>query len=463
MGLNSCQRKNSVMIFKRLPWLFITALIVFSGLKAHGGAEDPAGEMQELMDAYVGMGSFSGSVMVAKEGEVLFHKAYGKANHELEVPQETSGKFRIGPVSKAFTALLIHQLANEGELSLDDPVEKYAPEIPASKQIEIQHLLTHSSGLPDIAARGDFETLKKQSFDPDYIIQVLSEGGVAFEPGETHQASKSDYLLLGYIIEEVTGKSYREVLNEKVLGPLELDNTGYYQADSIIKNRVSGYTKNRGRLLNAPYLNNDVLFSAGGIFSTTGDLQSLATHLMDETLIEEDRLEEMWSREAGPYGLGWVIEEKNGLKTVGRQGSIDGFASNLAIVPDEELKVVVLGNYDTAPVDDIGDKLINIAMKEDYNPPENEEAVEISKSLYDLYSGSYILRSGLELNITREGDRLFAQIQGQPEFEIYPVSNKVFHYRSLDASITFETEEEDRVIEINLRQNGDKETGEPKN
>ena len=232
-------------------------------------AEDLTTKFQQYMDAAVKVDGFSGSVLVSRGGETLFARGYGLANIELGVPNTPRTKFRIGSITKQFTAMAVMVLAEQGKLELDDPIGKYVEDAPKTwEKVTIHHLLTHTSGVFDFSSAPDFEKLMAQPDTVPSLIARFRDRPLDFPPGEKCVHSNSGYILLGAVIEKASRMSYEAFLNEAIFGPLGLRDTGYDHSETILPNRAAGYERAGYELQNAPYHHMSQPYAAGALYST---------------------------------------------------------------------------------------------------------------------------------------------------------------------------------------------------
>ncbi|MDX1604417.1 MAG: serine hydrolase domain-containing protein, partial [Salinimicrobium sediminis] len=238
-------------------------------------AQEKSQQIKDLLNKYHEYGQFNGSALVSDDGELVFSDGFGMANMEYDIPNKPETKHRLGSITKQFTAALILQLVEEGKLELDKPISTYLPNYkgPAANVVTLHHLLTHSSGIPSYTSfPGFFEEQSRDPSSPAEFVKVFADSTLQFTPGEKFAYNNSGYFLLGHIIEEVTGKSYEQVLQEKILEPLDMDDTGYDHHATILKNRAAGYEKNGNEYVNAPYLDMSLPYAAGSMYSTVEDL-----------------------------------------------------------------------------------------------------------------------------------------------------------------------------------------------
>lgn len=237
---------------------------------------------------------FMGNVLVAKEGAVLFARSYGWANVEWKVPHTPASKFRIGSVTKQFTAAAILLLEERGRLKLADPVSKFIPDAPeAWKQVTLFHLLTHISGIPSFTDGPEYMTWKLSPEGPAQTFAHIRDKPLEFPAGEKHKYSNSGYVLLGWIVEKVSGQSYEAFLRENIFTPLGMNESGYDSNTALVPQRASGYVPGPTGLSNAPYVDMHVPHGAGALYSTTGDLLSWTQGLFGGKLLAADSLEKM--------------------------------------------------------------------------------------------------------------------------------------------------------------------------
>ncbi len=236
-------------------------------------AEDLTTKFQQYMDAAVKVDGFSGSVLVSRGGETLFARGYGMANIELQVPNTPRTKFRLGSITKQFTAMAIMIIAEQGKLKLDDPIGKYVDDAPKTwKKVTLHHLLTHTSGIFDFTSDPDLEKLMSRPETLRSLIARFKDKPVNFPPGEKFAYCNSGYVLLGAVIEKVSGMSYEAFLRKSIFEPLGMKDTGYDHTETILPNRAAGYERVGDGLKNADYIHMSQPFSAGALYSTVEDL-----------------------------------------------------------------------------------------------------------------------------------------------------------------------------------------------
>jgi CubicO group peptidase (beta-lactamase class C family) len=334
------------------------------------GAQADTARMDGAVKPYADQKRFMGSVLVARGGEVLFSKGYGFANAEWDIPNSPSTKFRLGSLTKQFTAACILILEERGKLKTSDPVKKYLPDAPpAWDKITIYNLLTHTSGIPEFTAQPDYETIKLSPSSPRQTYDRLRDKSLAFQPGERFSYSNSNYLLLGFLIEEISGDSYEKFLQHNVLTPLGLRDTGY-DSRALLPRRASGYSRSGGELVNADYIHMSIPQAAGALYSTTEDLLRWEQGLFGGKLLSAASLKKMTTPFKATYACGLGVRTINGHKIISHDGGIEGFETFLAYYPEDRLTVVVLANLNGSTPAARALELASIAHEESGPPIE---------------------------------------------------------------------------------------------
>ncbi|HKX32160.1 MAG TPA: serine hydrolase [Blastocatellia bacterium] len=439
----------------------ITGLLVLSVLAlvfaVKPQAQDLASKIDEYMSALAKQERFSGSVLVARDGKVLFSRGYGMANLEFEVPNTPQTKFRIGSVTKQFTAAAIMLLQERGNLSVQDPVCKYLAKCPpAWDQITIHHLLTHTSGIPNFTNFPEYAKTMTIPATVDELLDRFKDRPLDFKPGEKMSYSNSGYVTLGAVVEKASGTSYRHFLWLNVFEPLKMTSSGYDTPDQILKNRAAGYSMNNGRKINASYLDMTIPHGAGALYSTVEDLFIWNEALFNDKLLSAKSREAMMTPVLNNYAYGLDVDRKFNRKVVGHSGRINGFMTVLTRFPEEKVTVVVLRNADfgTPAPGRISDDLAAIVFGETYDIPRNRVVVQVDPKIYDAYVGKYQVASDFVFDVIRDGDRLMGAPVGAPKLQLLPESETKFFAREIDADVTFVKDEKGQVtgLILNRRQ-----------
>ncbi|MEG4286439.1 serine hydrolase domain-containing protein [Microcoleus sp. A006_D1] len=330
---------------------------------------------EEYMNAAVKVNRFSGSILVARDGKPLISKGYGMANLELDVPNKPQTVFRLGSLTKQFTAMAIMILQERGKLHTNDLICNYLSDCPAAWQsITIRSLLTHTSGIPNYTSLPNFlQTMQLPSTHAN-LVERFKNMPLEFTPGEKFKYTNSGYYLLGMIIEQVSGKSYPDFLQENIFAPLGMTHTGYDSHNRLIKNRAGGYELQDNSIINASYIDMSIPFAAGALYSTTEDLLLWDQALYTEKLVSRQILAEIFTPFKDGYGYGWGITKRFDRQMIGHDGSINGFFNSIIRFPSDHVTAIVLSNNQNAPSGEIASSLAAIVFGAPYKMPQERKS-----------------------------------------------------------------------------------------
>jgi len=347
---------------------FVLVLLLASELASTQtrGLERAAKEIDQLMQARSAAGDFNGTVLVAREGHILYERGFGLANLEWNVPNDLVTKFEIGSMTKQFTALLILQFVNEGKIRLDGHVSDYLPYYrkETGSRVTVSELLSHTSGIPNFISLPGFVDgpASRVSHSVQEFARDYCSGDLQFEPGTKFEYSNSGYFLLGAILEQVSGMSYAQLLNERIFTPLGMKDSGYTHAETVLAHRASGYERSTKGLQNARYYDMSIPFSAGALYSTVEDLFLWDQALYGERLLPAPLRDLLFKPNLENYGYGWgILVPKAGTPYAGESiamhgGAIFGFQSLIQRIPQHKELIVLLDNTDSP-------KLLEIALE----------------------------------------------------------------------------------------------------
>jgi CubicO group peptidase (beta-lactamase class C family) len=332
---------------RAMTCFFLVRLVVLvSVIAAYGRAADTplAQRLERIAETAAARQGFMGAVLVARDGTTLLDRAYGSASLELEVPNTPAMRFRIGSITKQFTAAAILLLEERGKLRLADPVTRHVPEVPAAwAGITLYQLLTHTSGIHNLTSLPEFPTWKMLPQTPLQAIDRLRDLPLDFAPGEKFAYSNSNYLVLGLVVERASGQDYTAFLHTHILGPLGLRNTDVDNTVDVMPRRAVGHLWFLGTYYNAPYIDLSVPHGAGAMYSTTHDLRHWIEGLLAGKLFSPASVTRMITPEKNSYALG-VRVITDGRRSIQHGGSIAGFSAFLSHFPDENATIVVLAN-----------------------------------------------------------------------------------------------------------------------
>jgi CubicO group peptidase (beta-lactamase class C family) len=406
--------------------------------------------VDEYINTQMELGRFSGSILIAKDGEILISKGYGLANYELEVYNTPQTKFRIGSVTKQFTSLLIMILQEKGELDVNDPVLKFIPDYPKGDKITIHHLLTHTSGIPDLLGIDGFEDIKRDPSTPEKTVEFFKDEPLIFEPGTEYKYSNSNYVLLSNIIELITGKSYEDFVMESIFIPLEMKDTGIDSHSKLIKNRADGYFPAGEGIVNAPYLDMSIPTGGGGLYSTVEDMYKWDRALYTDKLVTQKSLKKIFTTYAEDYCYGWRETEEFGYKCYRHGGGIEGFVAEIDRYTSDDACIIVLSNFVNTPVRAIAKDLTAMLFGEEYELPVGKETVMVTPEILASYSGIYEIAPGNTLKVSHSDEKLFIAPPGQPPIEIFAESETKFFVKAFNADMSFTRDDDGNVSELIL-------------
>jgi CubicO group peptidase (beta-lactamase class C family) len=437
----------------------LTALSIFLTVSALAQEAAPlTSKFDEYLSAAAKQG-FTGSALVAKDGKVIFSKGYGMANAEWDIPNTPQTKFRLGSITKQFTAASILLLQERGKLSVQDPICKFFDNCPDSwKEITVHHLLTHTSGIPNFTSFGDYVKTMMIPVTMESLVARFKDKPLDFKPGEKMSYSNSGYVALGHIVEKVVGESYESFVQKNIFGPLKMSNTGYDRADTILKNRATGYSSRNGKRINSEYLDMTIPHAAGALYSTVEDLFAWNEALFSDKLLSAKSREAMMTVDKNNYAYGLAVNQQHNRKMVSHGGGINGFNTILARFPEEKVTIVVLrnANFGDPGPGRISQDLAAIVFGEKYEIPRERVAIKVDPKILDAYVGQYEINPSFKFTITREGDSLMSQATGQPKFELFPESETKFFLKVVDAQVTFVKDDKGAVTHMTLHQGGDR-------
>jgi len=402
-------------------------------------ATDPQARMRQIIANYVDDKSFMGTVLVVKDGKTLINSGYGSADLEWNVPDSPATKFRLGSVTKQFTAASILLLQERGKLNIDDPVSKYLPDAPAAwSKITIYNLLTHTSGIPSFTGFPDYRTTEWKDTTPADLVARFRDKPLEFEPGAKFNYSNSGYVLLGYLIEKVSGQTYADFLQQNIFTPLGMKDTGIDSNAAILLQRAQGYRRSPRGIEHDGYISMTIPFSAGALYSTTGDLLKWEQGLFGGKVLKLESLTKMTTPFKDGYGCGLFIRNVEGHKLITHGGGIEGFNTSLNYYPDDKLTVIVLGNLTGGAPDMIASNLGKVALGQQVILPSERKAIDIAPALLSEYAGTYRMTDAPIDNVIAIKDgHLTTKLANQPALDLFGESETKFFLRAVDAQVEF--------------------------
>lgn len=396
--------------------------------------------IRENVEAYIDTlehrGYLNGSILVAEKGTILSHRGCGTANLEYDIKAGSRTVYRVGSLTKSFTAAAILQLCEQGLLQLEQTIERFFPAIPHAERITIHQLLTHTAGVASFTSRPDYWfRLMRLPATLDDTIALVTTMSPDFAPGEGYQYSNSGYVLLSKIIECTSGMSYANYIKERIVAPLGLEQTALDNGRTPVNGLANGYTVDK-HLQHAEPIDMSVPSGAYGLVSTAMDLYRWMSALRNHEVVGPAWTQKMFSPFLHNYGYGWAVDEillcGNPHVCCSHFGDINGFASDLVHVPDTDVTVVILSNFNLTPVMKISRDLARI-VHGDSDPLEKLQArfgrlgEAVMTDGWDELTGTYLIDgTGAAITIARDHDHLYMTIPkqyGVPyTYALHPVS-----------------------------------------
>jgi CubicO group peptidase (beta-lactamase class C family) len=432
-----------VLIFSIAFQLFVNVCI---------GQTSKADKINELLSVYSKYDQFNGTILVAENGKIIYEKGFGLANMEWKIPNEPNTKFRLGSITKQFTALAILQLVEQGKLKLDVPISTYLPDYSKTNgdKITIHQLLTHTAGIPNYTSFPNFfSDISRNPYTPEAFVKIFSDLPLEFKPGEKFAYSNSGYFVLGYIIEKVTGKTYEQYLQDNIFTPLKMNNSGFDHHDIILANRATGYERKErstNNYVNSSYIDMSLPYAAGSLYSTVEDLYLWDQALYTEKLLSANSKKLLFDKyintrfsDTSYYGYGWFIEEASIDKTdkkvqiIEHGGGINGFNTLISRIPSSKDLILLLNNTGGTGL--------------------NEMSIAIRAILYDMpydspkKSAAYALLNTIKSQGLETGLKNFAELNKSNE---YAVKENEMNYAGYELLQSGKTKEAIAVFKANV-------------
>jgi D-alanyl-D-alanine carboxypeptidase len=436
--------------------LFLTLLAPQFSHSLSAQPAAPAGyaaKADAIVQSYAQEGLYRGAVVVVKEGQPVFRKAYGMANSEWDIPNTPDTKFRIGSITKQFTAISVLQLAEQGKLKLDDPVAKHYEGAPAAwEKITIHHLLNHTSGIPSYTGIKDFFAKSSRNpMTPAEIVKLTQDQALEFEPGSQFKYNNTGYVLLGHVIEKASGMKYADYVRKNIFDPAGMQDSGYDTHADLLKKRATGYTPN-GKI--APYLDMSLPHAAGSLYSTVDDFVKWDQALHAGKLVNGESWKLMTTPGKGDYGYGLIVKPLAGHAAMAHGGGINGFNTHFVRFPEDKVAVAVFANVNGPTADTLAASLARLYFGEDVKPREKYTAIKLTEAELDAFTGTYELAPAFSLKVKRDGAQLTVQGTNQPALPVMPYAPNKFFATAVDAQLEFTRNAEGKVESVTLHQGG---------
>jgi len=374
-------------------------------------------KMDSLFTLIESKGKGMGSISLFQDGNEVYHNSFGYADIENNIEATEMTKYRIGSVSKIFTATIIMQLVDEKKLSLETTIDQYFPNLPNVNKITIEQLLRHRSGLHNFTDDEDYLSWMESPQTKSELIEIFIEKGSDFEPNEKFEYSNTNYVLLSFIAEDTDNKSFSDILKSRIIEPLELKKTYYGDKINTRENEALSYTKLKEWHLSTE-TDMSVPVGAGAIASTPSDLNIFLNNLFTGNLVSKKSLKKMKDIIEG-YGIGMIQIPFYDKKSFGHTGGIDGFQSMASYFPEENFSISYCSNGVVMPRNDILIGVLSIYFQIDYQLPDFKPGIELTSEDLDQYLGIYSSPSfPLKITISKDNNILIAQATGQSSFPL---------------------------------------------
>jgi len=408
------------------------------------------------------------AVIAYQNGRVIFRKAYGLANVELMVPMKPEMIFKIGSISKQFTAISIMILNERGLLPLDNPISMYLPDCTAKSQlIKIKNLLSHTSGIKNYNDIPVFNSIIRDPFSPDEMIDIIKSQPPDFVPGKQWAYSNSGYILLARIVEIISNQPFDQFVIKNIFEPAGMKNSYYIRDYEIIPNLVSGYRIEDGKLLKAEYMSMTHTYGGGDICTNVDDMVLYMDALLNKKLVSEKSLQYCFTPfvldngDETDYGFGWFCGHFQGYKVLYHGGGVYGFVSHSMYIPDKNIYVVILRNcvdpYTDTPTSAIGDMITATLLGVSESTGERI-AIRLSEDQLYKYQGVYQFETGGKRRIAYDGNKLYYEIPPRKKenpwskTEIIPESKVLFFAEGRKSTISFHFDDAENIIGFTVNQ-----------
>jgi CubicO group peptidase (beta-lactamase class C family) len=444
---------RNVRLHRVLLTAFVSLLIASSAWSQASPSQDSSA-VEKLLHEIFPADAPGAAVLVVHNDVVLLRKGFGIANLELNIPIDPQQVFRIGSITKQFTAVAILQLVAAGKIKLDDDVATYVPDFPAiGHKVTIAQLLNQTSGLPSYTDEKSWLTTWRTDLKPADLLAFTKGKAPLFTPGTNWAYSNTNYILLGEVIAKVSGESYASYLQTKVLGPAGLQHTQYDNTEELIPNRASGYAvAGPKKWKNAGYLSMTHPYSAGALVSTVDDVWKWDKALSEGSLIDKKLLAQAWTdtmlpdgRSSG-YGYGWGIGTLGQFKTIEHGGGINGFAAYEMKVPDAGLYIAILSNSEAAGAF-VGTGTLAFRIANAVLGAETDvKSVTLGTDKVKDFVGVYRVKGGGKRAVTMADGKLFVQRTGGPKSTaLVPIAENEFILKDFGVRFRFTRGKDGRV------------------
>ncbi|HEX8174950.1 MAG TPA: serine hydrolase domain-containing protein [Pyrinomonadaceae bacterium] len=392
-------------------------------------------KLDQFFDRLAEKNKAMGSLTIARDGQVLYARAigYSQINGAVKKPSTATTRYRVGSITKMFTAAMLFQLVEEGKLKLTDTLDKFFPQIPNAKKITIAHILAHRSGIHSFTSDTDYPSWEMKPKTKDELLAIIAKGTPDFEPGEKMGYSNAGYIVLGYIVEKLAGKPYQDALKERITSKIGLKDTYFGTGNTELNRNESFSYKYAGDWKQESETHLSIPAGAGALISTPADLTKFIQALFDLKLVSQESLNQMMQNKMGMFTF-----PLNGKTFYGHGGGIDGFNALLVYLPEEKLAVAYTSNGMVYPANSILRGVFDIYWNKPFQIP-TFESIAVSPEVLDKYVGVYSSPGfPLKITVTRNGATLQAQATGQSSFPLDATAQDKFKFEPAGIVMEFD-------------------------
>jgi len=429
-------------------------MILALGLVRATFAQNTAADLDSAMKAYQKVQHFNGTILVAKNGQVLLKKGYGYKNFRAGTLNDTQTVYMIASVTKQFTSAVVLKLVEQHKLALTDKLSKYFPAYPNGHKITIYNLLTHTAGIPDYTQDSVFMATHKGLKVSQALIQYNKAD---FAPGTDWKYSNQGYQLLGEIIGKVTGRTYFQAVRQYIFRPLHMTHSGFDFANLKSNEKATGYWTYPGdeKSQEASIIDSAGSFSAGAIYSTVGDLYKWHLGLQAHKIIPKALIDQAYTPFKNHYGFGWFVDSLYGKRVLSHSGDTFGFKSNIARITEDDVCVILLNNIEDEEMrGPLTNDILAILYHQPYKLPIYRKEIQLSQATLKKYVGTYELAPQFSLDVILDGGQLWIQPTGQPRSQIYPEKENFFFSKVVDGQVEFVPDASGNIVSIIVYQGG---------
>jgi len=433
------RRYNSRYFTIVIAMLSILVIVVYSSCEK---AETVADQYEKYIDSAEEVWGFQGSWLLAKGDSILAQGSRGMANLDANRPNTPETKFMIGSLTKSFTAIATMQLVEKGLIDLDKTISDYLSDYPTEtgNEITVHHLLCHRSGIPDPLRNREFIARMGSPIEPAEIVSFFKDQPLDFQPGEKYEYSSANYVLLGLIIEAVSGQAWEDYIEVNICGTCGMLNTAVFKGYADREDVALGHSwsEHGGGLSILPVIHPSFGYSAGALTSTVGDLFKLNLGLYSGSLLSPESIELMLTPHSPTYGYGWYVDDFGGHSLTGHGGGVPGISSLIQRWVDDSVCVVVLCNRSGLKTHTIANALAAIALDENVDMPVIKKPIDVKGDALTEYEGKYVRQSGEHVVISILNGVLNSQVSDGRPYQLLPEStDKFFLNHDMMTTITF--------------------------